>query len=170
MIPLVIDLALTAAAKEDRERFSLTWLRQQGENVLRLLSRMFDWMLSLYAVRIQARKAKKQIGPRLNRAIKCALENGVVHEVASLPILPLTRTIQEQLGYFCLQRGTRNNDISVYMSARGHHECVMMSPEVQYSHTTSLCYRYTHRTTAITILAQPLVTPETHNDVCSPSS
>ena len=34
MIPLVIELALTAAAKEEREQFSLTWLRQQGEECL----------------------------------------------------------------------------------------------------------------------------------------
>jgi hypothetical protein len=34
LIPEVIDLALTAAAKEDREWFSLTWLRQQGEECL----------------------------------------------------------------------------------------------------------------------------------------
>ena len=33
------------------------------------------------AVRTQARKVKKQIGPRLNKAILCMLENGVVYEV-----------------------------------------------------------------------------------------
>ena len=31
---------------------------------------------------VQARKAKKRIGPRLNKAILCTLENGVVYEVA----------------------------------------------------------------------------------------
>lgn len=34
MILTVIELALTAVAKEGRERFSLTWLRQQSEECL----------------------------------------------------------------------------------------------------------------------------------------
>jgi hypothetical protein len=43
-----------------------------------------------------------------------------------LPLTSLACAVQERLGYFHLQYGTRDNDISVYMSAGGHHECVIL--------------------------------------------
>ena len=46
-----------------------------------------------------------------------------------LPLTSLACAIQERLGYFRLQYGTRDNDISVYMSAGGHHECVILGPK-----------------------------------------
>ena len=119
IIPKVIELALTAAAKEDRERFSLVWLRQQSEECL---SRMFDWILSMHGSLCSRQKIKKANWPPSNQGY-------FVHvgkwgsSLRYLPILPLNCDVQERLGYFRLQRGTRDNDISVYMSAGGRHEC-----------------------------------------------
>lgn len=82
----VIEMALTTAAKEGRNQFTLTWLRHQSEDGLSVL----DWGLRLFvAVRTQARKAKKRLGPRLNKAITCALGNEVGYKAvltASLAI------------------------------------------------------------------------------------
>jgi len=76
MIPLVIELALTAATKEDREQFSLTWLHQQSEKCL-VTHILLD--IQHMAVHDQAKKKKRQIGPHLNQAILHALENRVVY-------------------------------------------------------------------------------------------
>lgn len=80
----LIESALTDAAKENRARFGLTWLRQQ--------------------IRTRAKKAKKPLGPHLNKAILRVLNDGA------------------RLGYFHLKYGRRANDISIHMTEGGRHE------------------------------------------------
>ncbi|KAH9021473.1 hypothetical protein EDB85DRAFT_417747 [Lactarius pseudohatsudake] len=82
--PQLIKLALTDAAKEGMESFSLSWLRQR--------------------IRTHARKAKKRLGPQLNKSIECVIRN------------------EAQLGYLDLRLGRRSNVASIYLSAGGRHE------------------------------------------------
>ncbi|KAH9027132.1 hypothetical protein EDB84DRAFT_1560525 [Lactarius hengduanensis] len=80
----LIESVLTDVAKEGWEHFSLSWLRQR--------------------IRIQARRVKRRLGPRLNRFIRRTLE----HEA--------------QLGYLHLQDIPRG--LSIYMSAGGRYEYI----------------------------------------------
>ena len=76
-----MELALTAAAKEGRDQFKLTWLRHQSKGGPSVL----DWrLIAFMAVRTQARRAKKRLGPRLNKAITHILDN----EVGYKAVLP----------------------------------------------------------------------------------
>jgi hypothetical protein len=73
-------------------------------------------------VRTQARKVKKRIGPRLDKAILRILTDGVCYD-AFLPVtVYINQPKQEKLGYLHLNHGCRANDISIYMSEGGRHE------------------------------------------------
>jgi hypothetical protein len=74
--PSVIELALTEAAKEGMEGFSLTWLRRQSKQCLVMLAYK-DGLLPLVTVHKQARRAKRRLGPRLNKYILHTLEHEV---------------------------------------------------------------------------------------------
>jgi hypothetical protein len=117
-------------------------------------------------VRTQARKAKKRRGPRLKRAIGHTLEHGVCHRA----VLP-TRVHycgQAQSGCLRIHHGTYGKDITVDMSAGGVDKHVSGPPEPQYPQlTTHACYRYKHRTTAVTIIAQPTIASKSRTDVSS---
>ena len=68
---------------EGRNQFTLTWLRNQSKEGLSML----DWGLRVFmaAVRTQARKTKKRLGPGLNKAIKDRLDNEVGYKLESCP-------------------------------------------------------------------------------------
>lgn len=81
-------------------------------------------------VRTQARKAKKRLGPRLNKAIMDTLNNEVGYKAV------LTTHVhhggQAQSGCLHLQHQTCGKDITVDMSAGGVNKHVLSTPEPQY--------------------------------------
>jgi hypothetical protein len=117
-------------------------------------------------VRTQARNAKKRLGPRLNNTIMHTLENEVGHRAVLLTHIHYCG--QAQSGCLRIQHGTHGRDITVYMSAGGSDKHVSGPPEPQYPQlTTHAYYRYKHRTTAVTIIAQPTIASKSRADVSS---
>jgi hypothetical protein len=134
----VIELVLAEVAKGGREHFNLTWFHQQGKQYI-VMPSYKDGLLPLATVRMQAKKLKRPVGPRLNKAILRTLDCEVSGLLVALSACT-HHDIQAQSGFLCLQHNP--NGLSIYMPPGGRHEYVSYPPNSIFAmlhHFTGTC-------------------------------